>query len=82
MYYVYLLRSQPSPEQTYIGYTEDLKTRVKAHNSGASSHTAKFKPWTLVTYIAFSDKARAGDFESYLKSGSGQAFAKRHFWPA
>ncbi len=81
MYYVYLLRSQSCPDQTYIGYTEDLKTRLKTHNAGGSPHTANFTPWTLVTYIAFNDKTQAADFETYLKPGSGQAFAKRHFWP-
>ena len=32
MFYVYLLRSIPNPDQTYIGFTEDLKTRLNAHN--------------------------------------------------
>jgi predicted GIY-YIG superfamily endonuclease len=32
MYNVYLLRSIPNPDQTYIGFTEDLKTRLAAHN--------------------------------------------------
>jgi predicted GIY-YIG superfamily endonuclease len=45
MYYVYLLRSTPNPDQTYIGFTENLKSRLVAHNQGQSSHTAKFKPW-------------------------------------
>jgi hypothetical protein len=30
-------------------------------------------------YIAFSDEQRATAFEKYLKSGSGRAFAKKHF---
>ena len=29
--------------------------------------------------IEFPDEARAVRFERYLKSGSGRAFAKRHF---
>ncbi|NIU08656.1 MAG: GIY-YIG nuclease family protein [Phycisphaerae bacterium] len=33
MYYVYLLRSIPNPDQTYIGFTEDLKTRLAAHKA-------------------------------------------------
>jgi hypothetical protein len=33
----------------------------------------------LVTYLAFEDHAKADAFESYLKSASGRAFAKRHF---
>jgi putative endonuclease len=35
----------------------------------------------LHVVIAFSDEARAIRFERYLKSGSGRAFAKRHFEP-
>jgi predicted GIY-YIG superfamily endonuclease len=54
-----------------------LKKRLTAHNAGQSPHTSKFKPWRLVTYIAFSDESKAAAFERYLKSGSGQAFAKK-----
>ncbi|MFT3986220.1 GIY-YIG nuclease family protein [Aestuariivirga sp.] len=80
MFYVYLLRSLSAPKQTYIGFTAELKRRIAEHNSGQSSHTSKFMPWELVTYHAFLDEAAARKFEAYLKSGSGQAFAKRHFW--
>jgi predicted GIY-YIG superfamily endonuclease len=77
MKYVYILQSIDSPEQTYIGLTDDLRKRLAAHNAGQSTHTSKFKPWRLVTYIAFSDETKAIAFERYLKSGSGQAFAKK-----
>ena len=80
MYYVYMLRSIPNPDQTYIGFTEDLKTRLKAHNHGQSPHTAKHKPWNLITYLSFNDKARALSFEKYLKSHSGKAFANKRLW--
>ena len=80
MYYVYLIRSTSFPDQTYIGYTEDLKQRIVAHNAGESKHTAKYLPWALVSYHAFSDKHLAQEFEYYLKSGSGQAFAKKRLW--
>ncbi len=80
MYYVYLIRSILSPEQTYIGFTSDLKNRMQTHNSGGSKHTAKYKPWELVSYHAFADEQKAREFEYYLKTGSGQAFAKKRFW--
>ena len=80
MYYVYLLRSINSPEQTYRGYTEDLKTRLKDHNAGKSKHTAKYVPWELVSYHAFADKRKAQEFEHYLKTGSGKAFANKRLW--
>ena len=41
--------------------------------------TSKYGPWRLRTYIAFSDEKSALAFERYLKSGSGRAFAKKHF---
>ena len=80
MFYVYLIKSISHPEQKYIGQTDDLKNRLKQHNAGYSIHTAKYKPWELVNYFAFSSKDAALEFEQYLKTGSGYAFAKRHFW--
>jgi predicted GIY-YIG superfamily endonuclease len=79
LHFVYILESVSSPGRFYVGSTTDLDRRVEEHNSGKSAHTAKFTPWRLVTYIAFSDQAKALRFERYLKSGSGRAFAKRHF---
>jgi len=80
MHYVYLLRSIPDPYQTYIGYTEDLKTRLAAHNHGQSPHTSKFKPWELIACMAFRNKSKALAFEKYLKSHSGKAFANKRLW--
>ncbi len=80
MYYVYLIRSISFPEQTYIGYSEDLKQRIADHNAGKSAHTSKYVPWELVSYHAFANKPTAQAFEHYLKSGSGQAFAKKRLW--
>ena len=80
MHFVYLLRSIPNPDQTYIGFTENLKTRFDAHNHGQSPHTAKFKPWEMITYLAFKDRTKALSFEKYLKSHSGKAFTNKRLW--
>jgi len=56
-----------------------IKRRFAEHNAGESTHTAKFLPWQLITYVAFSDYQKADKFEAYLKSGSGRTFARRHF---
>jgi putative endonuclease len=77
MMYVYLLQSIDHPEERYVGCIVDLKSRFAAHNAGRSPHTAKFRPWRLVTYVAFSDHQKAVDFERYLKSASGRAFANK-----
>ena len=81
MYYVYLLKSILAPDQTYIGFTTDLKKRLAAHNNGESPHTRKHLPWSLLSYHAFAHKQLALDFETYLKSGSGRAFANKRLWP-
>ncbi|MBL8771968.1 MAG: GIY-YIG nuclease family protein [Phenylobacterium sp.] len=68
------------PKRRYVGLTSDLRTRLADHNAGKSPHTAKYRPWRLVAYIAFSDRAQAAAFEAYLKSGSGHAFARKRLW--
>jgi putative endonuclease len=80
MYYVYFIQSINFPDQHYVGFSEDLKSRLKAHNAGESTHTSKFRPWDLVSYHAFKDKRKAQEFEYYLKTGSGKAFANKRFW--
>ncbi|MEE8393288.1 MAG: GIY-YIG nuclease family protein [Rhodospirillales bacterium] len=80
MFYVHLIRSEAFPEQRYVGFTTDLKKRIAVHNEGGSVHTAKSKPWKLISYHAFVDKRRAQEFEYYLKSGSGHAFANKRLW--
>jgi putative endonuclease len=75
--YVYVLRSEANPKRFYTGRTVDLRERLTRHNSGKVPHTAKWRPWRIKTYIAFSDAVRALEFERYLKSSSGRAFLKK-----
>lgn len=77
MFYVYLLRSESSPEQTYIGLTDDLRARIAKHNEGGSPHTAKFRPWKLACYLAFPTRAQAADFEYQAWSDGASAKAAR-----
>ena len=63
MKYVYLIRNQSHPNQSYIGITSDLNKRLANYNEGGSVHTSKFKPWKLVTYGAFSEDSKALAFE-------------------
>jgi putative endonuclease len=80
MHDVYSLTNQSHPGQRYVGVTSDLKKRLNDHNKGFSIHTAKYMPWTLQTYIAFQNPRKAREFEYYLKSGSGKAFANKRLW--
>lgn len=76
---VYILRSLVDRDRYYTGVTHDPRARLADHNAGRSAHTAKGGPWALDVLIEFADERRAVAFERYLKSGSGCAFAKRHF---
>ncbi len=80
MFYVYLIESTEHGGERYIGLTRDLQTRLSDHNAGKSVHTAKFRPWWLVTYVAFTELTKAESFERYLKQGSGHAFANKRLW--
>ena len=75
--YVYILRSESNPDRHYVGTTRDLRERLRRHNSGSVSHTAKYVPWRIKTYLAFEDTDRAMSFERYLKSASGRAFSSK-----
>ena len=77
MKYVYILESAAASDRHYVGLTGDLKIRIAKHNGGEVPHTSKYRPWRLKTYIAFSDESQAVQFERYLKSASGRAFAKK-----
>lgn len=73
--YVYILESLDG-QHHYTGITDDLVARLAKHNAGEVKHTSQSRPWRIQTYIAFADVKRATAFETYLKSGSGRAFAK------
>lgn len=79
MIYVYLLQSVDDPDRYYVGLSNDPARRLDEHNGGQSIHTNKHKPWKLIVTVGFDDPAKATAFERYLKSGSGRAFAKKHF---
>ena len=74
-WYVYIV--QCNDGTTYTGCTNNLEDRIKRHNPGQVIATKNILPVGLVTYIAFTNKYKAYDFEKYLRMGSGRAFSKR-----
>ena len=76
---VYILQSETDPARYYTDLTSNLRARLDAHNAGRCTHTVSGRPWSVVVTIDFTNEDRAVKFERYLKSGSGRAFAKRHF---
>jgi len=76
MFYVYILRLNNG--DYYVGYSDNLETRVKDHQAGKCSTTAKYRPIEIVWYCAFPNKYKALEFERYLKKGTGHAFRHKH----
>jgi len=74
MYYCYILLSSKS-HIFYFGSSRNLKVRLKLHNQGKVLSTKPHIPWKLVWYAGFNTEKEARDFELYLKTGSGKAFA-------
>lgn len=66
MFYVYILQSKKD-DQLYIGYTEDLKRRLKEHNEGKNQSTAHRRPFVLVYYEAYRSMDDAMKREKMLK---------------
>lgn len=75
MYYVYILKLKNG--KFYIGYSANLKQRIREHNQEKVSATKKLRPLKLVFYTAFISKIKALKFEKYLKSSSGFAFRNK-----
>ena len=78
--YVYLMESISYRGKRYVGITGNLNKHFKEYNSGKSPYTYKYAPWQIGVALKFRNNRSAELFEKYLKSVSGHAFAKRHFW--
>lgn len=70
-YYVYVLYNQPK-NFIYIGYSEDLRTRVISHNNGENKSTKAYIPLELIHYEAYKNKKDAKRRELYLKTNRGR----------
>jgi predicted GIY-YIG superfamily endonuclease len=79
--FVYIIRSEHDPERHYTGLTSHVANRIGLHNSARTGHTVHGRPWRLVVAVECENEVAARRFERYLKTGSGRAFAKRHFAP-
>ena len=71
MWYFYVLQSQKDINYFYKGSTNDLRRRLKQHNSGEVGSTRPYLPYKLVYYEAFVSEKAARLRESSVKtSGS------------
>jgi putative endonuclease len=77
--FVYIIRSVNHPDRRYVGVSADVPFRLAAHNAGQTRSTAPWRPWRVDVCVEFQTERIALRFERFLKSGTGHAFAKRHF---
>ena len=67
-YFVYLIGNyKKSKLTTYVGYTSNLKNRLKLHNSGKGAKFTRGRKWKLLYKEEFSTKKEAISRESYIK---------------
>ena len=68
MYFVYMLRSKSIKPVTYVGYTNNLKKRIKLHNSGRGAKFTRGRKWLLIYKESFKSKKEAISREYYIKN--------------
>lgn len=76
VWHVYILLCSDTTH--YTGCTSNINERLERHSKGQVEYTKSRLPVKLLFYATFADKYKAYNFEKYLKSGSGRAFANKH----
>ena len=67
-FYVYMLKSEGKKKVTYVGYTKDLKKRIKLHNSGKGAKFTRGRKWKLIYKEKYNTKNQAISREYYIKN--------------
>ena len=64
-FYVYMLKSMSERPVTYVGYTNNLKKRIKLHNTGKGAKFTRGRKWKLIYKEKLYSKKR-GNFSRIL----------------
>ncbi len=75
MYYVYVLQSEKD-KNLYVGFINDIKTRLKLYSAGKVSSTKSRLPLKLIYYEACLNQDDATHREKYLKTSWGKKYLK------
>ena len=68
VYHVYMLKSVGKKPVTYVGYTKNLKNRIKLHNSSKGAKFTKGRKWKLIYKEKHNSKKEAISREYYIKN--------------
>ena len=67
-FYVYLITSKVKNKTiSYVGYTKDVRKRLKLHNSGKGAKFTRGKEWKIIYIKKYKTKRRAMVEEYKLK---------------
>ena len=67
IFYVYLIASKIKKKTiSYVGYTSNLKKRLRLHNSNKGAKFTKGKKWKLIYYEKYNSKIEAMKYEYSL----------------
>ena len=66
-FYVYMLVSKGDKPVSYVGYTRNLKNRIKLHNTGKGAKFTRGRKWKLIYKEKFASKNKAISREYYIK---------------
>ena len=66
-FFVYMLKSIEKKSVTYVGYTKDIKNRIKLHNCGKGAKFTRGRKWKLIYKERFITKNKAISREYYIK---------------
>jgi len=76
MHYVYVIQNELG--DLYIGYSQDIQTRIKDHNSGKGARmTRRAGPWKLIYLEGYLNQKDVLGREKFLKGGSGLKYIKK-----
>lgn len=78
MYFTYVLKCESLNKKIlYVGFTKNLKLRLKRHLNKEVNTTKKFDKITLIYYEACLNVTDARKRENQLKTGFGKGYLKR-----
>ena len=67
IFYIYVLKSLKGRPITYVGYTNNLKNRLKLHNNGKGAKFTRGRKWKLIYKEKFKTKRMAMSREYFIK---------------
>ena len=67
-HFVYLLLSlKKNKIKSYVGYTNNLKKRLKLHNTGKGAKSTRGYKWKIIYFRKYNSKKEAMTEEFFLK---------------